>query len=484
MHRADPAEPTAAEDLTVSRFLPRARRLIAATRRRYRGWRGALLVLIALAVIGLANTVTDDSTDTLLIGGLILGAMAAVALIGSLGGGGGPESPRPGAAPVHARPRQEPSPLASGAPVPEPRVAIVVTAHNESSLLADCLRSLLRQTTDAWECVVMDDKSTDDTLDVARSVAGNDPRFRIYANDRNVGQGPQRNAGVSLTSAPFVAFLDGDDFLFAEAIASRLAALESSDHGALGGIFCNWVEVGHSAEADVLTPSRRRRPRVTWFKGMSTEGVPFISTAPMLRRSAFVAVGGFRPLRVAQDVDLWQRLLRRGFFFDSVKEVGVAYRQRTVSTVHRSSLDSARSIAGMVADAASPLAPGEGVGPFVFREPFHVYPPRLMFVRRMVRAMAFDLAAGRDPSAALDQVTAEFEPHMEWTLDLESLIASVSRLATLASAQPAPANHEAMTSALAPLIARSREIAEQWQAAEPEMAMDVGATERGIADSR
>ena len=200
----------------------------------------------------------------------------------------------------------------------------------------------------------------------------------------------------------------------------------------------------------------------------------------MLRRDALVAVGGFRSIAVAEDVDLWQRMLRRGFFFDTVPEVGVAYRQRARSAVHRDAVESAMAIAGILRSNARALA-GEARGPFVFREPYYEYPPRMMLVRRMVRAMAFTLLTDGDVGGHLTTIRGAFEPHMEWTLNLPRLVAASARLAALAADEPAgrrAAVAGRLTEVLAPLADEARAAAGRWRSLPAEMPLEVGDVER------
>jgi glycosyltransferase involved in cell wall biosynthesis len=370
-----------------------------------------------------------------------------------------------------------------------PDVAIVVTTHNESDLVAVCLRSIQDQSWTGWECVVMDDASTDDTVAVARRAVAGDPRFRIIVSDRNSGISRQRNAGAAATTARWITFLDGDDFLYPEAIESRVTATASEDHPALGGVFCNWVEVAEDSrpgDASRKTrPSRvgwlKDRSRVTWLKGVNVEGGVFPVSAPVLLREAFAAVGGFRSVAKSEDVELWHRMLRRGFFFEGVKEVGFAYRQRSGSMLRRGAIESARMIADTVAASSDPLEADIGVGPFVFREPYFAYPPRMIFVRRLVRALAFEASAGGDLTECLREIERTFEVHMEWTLDLDRVVSSTARLAALASASPAVLQtivEQRLRDALQPLIVRSRGEAEAWRTQTPETALDTGDVRR------
>ena len=418
---------------------------------------GLLVVFALLTTDGVAAT-----------GGAIAALVAAAAIVLVLGTGASQTAPGPtseGTGPPPA--------IVVGPSDGRPLVAVVVTTHNEGRLVEQCLRSVRDQTGVAFECIVMDDDSRDDTPAIARAAIGGDPRFRIVRSNSVTGASRQRNAGVVATSAPLVTFLDGDDFLYPGSLAGRAAAV--TDHPALGGVYCDWVEV--AAQADRTGPRRGGRvSRVTWLRGTEVEGVPFIATAPMLRREAFVAVGGFRPIGVAEDVDLWQRMLRRGFYFDSVSEVGVAYRQRAQSAVHTDAVESALVIAGILRSNLQPLQ-ADARGPFVFREPYYEYPPRMMLVRRMVRAMAFAVADGAGVEEHLRTIDDFFEPHMEWTLNLSRLISSSARLAAMAADETngvRRAVEDRLTDLLAPFADAAIAEAGRWRSDPAEVPLEVG----------
>jgi glycosyltransferase involved in cell wall biosynthesis len=359
---------------------------------------------------------------------------------------------------------------ASGSATPDPDVAVIITTHGESALVAECIASVKDQTWAGWECVVMDDASSDDTVEVALAAIDGDRRFRVFSSDTRSGPELQRNAGVMATRAPLVTFLDGDDFYFPAALESRVAAMRRNPHPARAGVFCNWVEVAHDAVRHGEVPRKRRRPRVTWLKPGEVQGVPFIATAPVIDRRALLATGGFRILPVSEDVDLWQRMLRNGFYFDSVKEVGLAYRQRPASKLRESSVAAADTLAGIVARNSEPMEDPAAIGPWPLREPFYAYGPRLMRVRRLVRAAAFELAADRTPDRILDALDASFEPWMEWMLPLPRVVASTARLAALAvddDERTAARLAGTLTELVEPLSIRGRRAAVRWQEVTP-----------------
>lgn len=95
------------------------------------------------------------------------------------------------------------------------RIAVIVPCYNQGKYLSDALDSLLAQTFVDWECIVVDDGSTDNSAAVAKTYVAKDSRIR-YVYQKNAGPSAARNKGVALTSAPLIFFLDGDDIILPE----------------------------------------------------------------------------------------------------------------------------------------------------------------------------------------------------------------------------------------------------------------------------
>ena len=89
------------------------------------------------------------------------------------------------------------------------RVSVVVPTYNHARFIGDALRSVVAQTFGDWEAVVVNNFSTDDTVDVVRGIG--DPRIRLvdFANHGIIAAG--RNEGIRLATGDYVAFLDSDD---------------------------------------------------------------------------------------------------------------------------------------------------------------------------------------------------------------------------------------------------------------------------------
>jgi len=121
-----------------------------------------------------------------------------------------------------------------------PQISVIVTCFNCRDYVGDAVRSVARQTLRGFDCVIVDDASTDDSAAVVQRVLDElaDPRFRLVRLPRNVGQTGATRRGLAETQAPFVCFLDSDD-LWREDFLERHLAAHLNDSYAVGFTACN-----------------------------------------------------------------------------------------------------------------------------------------------------------------------------------------------------------------------------------------------------
>lgn len=121
-----------------------------------------------------------------------------------------------------------------------PKTSVVVTCYNCRDYIGDAIRSVARQTLRDFECVIVDDASTDDSAEVVRQLLDElaDPRFSFIRLDRNVGQTGATRRGLAATKATFVCFLDSDD-LWNDDFLERHLAAHLNETYAVGFTACN-----------------------------------------------------------------------------------------------------------------------------------------------------------------------------------------------------------------------------------------------------
>ena len=121
---------------------------------------------------------------------------------------------------------------------PGPKVSIVIPTRNRRALLAQTLRSVLAQSYDNWEAIVVDDRSTDGTDEMMAQMCAVDSRlFFLTRASNNPGANSCRNEGFAASRGEFVIFLDSDDFLAADCVRNRVREMKrhpNLDFGVFG----------------------------------------------------------------------------------------------------------------------------------------------------------------------------------------------------------------------------------------------------------
>ncbi|SEW51976.1 glycosyltransferase family 2 protein [Chitinophaga arvensicola] len=102
--------------------------------------------------------------------------------------------------------------------MPEPLVSIIVPVYNLAPYLPACIDSLLQQTYAPLEIILINDASTDSSLEVLQNYQQQHPRLQVYSQP-NAGPGPARNNGIDRATGEYIVFLDGDDWFAPETVA-------------------------------------------------------------------------------------------------------------------------------------------------------------------------------------------------------------------------------------------------------------------------
>ena len=108
-----------------------------------------------------------------------------------------------------------------------PEISIVVPLYNAEKYIAECIDSILEQTFEDFELIIVDDKSTDRSLEIVRNYR--DPRIKIYQQIKNSGESSSRNFGLTVSSGKYVYFMDDDDFILPKCLETFFAAMEESN---------------------------------------------------------------------------------------------------------------------------------------------------------------------------------------------------------------------------------------------------------------
>ena len=199
-----------------------------------------------------------------------------------------------------------------------PLVSAVIVTYNKADVLADSIRSVLRQTYRPIEILIVDDGSTDRTAEVVRSF-GNQVR---YLPKENGGTGSARNLGIRESRGEYVAFLDGDDLWLPRKLEIQMETFRKEPD--LAAVQCSAYCVDNRLE---VLEARACHPRQdTLWDFLMFRNLPAFASCVVIPKKILDRIGGFgTDLVILSDWDMVCRLARAGTL-RSVPDFLVLYR--------------------------------------------------------------------------------------------------------------------------------------------------------------
>jgi len=195
----------------------------------------------------------------------------------------------------------------------EPLVSVLMTVFNREKYIAEAIESVLASTYANFELIVVDDCSTDKSVEIAQSYASKDSRVSLYINENNVGDYPNRNKAAAYAKGKYVKYLDSDDAIFDWGLAYCVEQMEKHPGAALGTLCFEEKKDGVYTSATIIEEH--------FFK---QELLNIGPSATIFRRDAFEKMGYFDvQFGIASDVYVNVKLaaiypvvmLSREFFF-------------------------------------------------------------------------------------------------------------------------------------------------------------------------
>jgi glycosyltransferase involved in cell wall biosynthesis len=206
-----------------------------------------------------------------------------------------------------------------------PRTSILLPVFNAVETLPTCLRSIQRQTDPDWECIVVDDGSSDRGIDVAREFAATDARFQPFVRPHR-GLVPTLLDGVERCRGRFVARMDADDWMHRDRIAAQSAVLDGDS--ALAAVGCRVRLFPRSALRDGMRAYEHWLNTIDSPQSIRAEAFvecPIAHPTLMIRREILIA-HPYRDCGWAEDYDLVLRLLAADCKLDVVPRRLLAWR--------------------------------------------------------------------------------------------------------------------------------------------------------------
>ncbi len=206
-----------------------------------------------------------------------------------------------------------------------PKVSVIIPAYNAMAYLPETLESLLKQTYQDYEVVLVNDGSQDNLLTWSQTLT--DSRIKVISQD-NQGLAGARNTGIRCATGDYLAFLDADDLWAPTKLEKQVSLLDQNPEV---GLVYTWVE---SINAQGKSTGRvfKHQNRGKIWTVLATHNIIECGSNAIVRQTCFKTCGTFDPsLRsYVEDWDMWLRIAQ-DYEFDVVPEPLVFYRQHTGS---------------------------------------------------------------------------------------------------------------------------------------------------------
>ncbi len=206
-------------------------------------------------------------------------------------------------------------------------ISIIIPVHNSDRYLVETLNSILAQEYQKWECIIVDDGSTDGSNNIAKGFVSQDNRFSYHYQD-NAGPSSARNAGLALSNGEYIQFLDADDVLapnrFTELIPLYVNASQNI-------VLYSSMTIGNHQDIQKLTSPSRKSGSTTDldFDGMYRQfglEVLFVPGCVLFSRKSLQNVEWNEQLNHSEDWDLYLQVTANGFLFRHVNKALTIYR--------------------------------------------------------------------------------------------------------------------------------------------------------------
>jgi glycosyltransferase involved in cell wall biosynthesis len=182
-----------------------------------------------------------------------------------------------------------------------PLVSVLMTSYNREKYIAEAIESVLCSTYRNFELIIVDDRSKDSTVEIARNYAAKDQRVKVHINEKNLGDYPNRNKAASYATGKYLKYVDADDLIYPWGLELLVQMMEQFPDSGWG--LCSLEQDAKRIFPFELSP--KEAYEYNYF------GPGLFLKAPLssiIKREAFESSGGFAPLRMVGDCEMWHRL--------------------------------------------------------------------------------------------------------------------------------------------------------------------------------
>lgn len=208
-------------------------------------------------------------------------------------------------------------------------VSIITPTYNSEKFISETIRSVQNQTYENWEMIIVDDGSTDQTVDIIETIQKNEKRIQLIESEKNFGPAVSRNKGIEQAGGKFLTFIDADDIWFPDFIENSMRTIQKTE---IPFVFSSYRRTNEDLKfvyADFIVPKR-----VTYTDILKTNSISCLT--------AFINIEilgkKYMPeIYKRQDMGLWLQYLKVIPFAYGIQKPQAIYRIRKKSLSRKKS---------------------------------------------------------------------------------------------------------------------------------------------------
>ena len=214
-----------------------------------------------------------------------------------------------------------------------PKVTVLMPVYNREKYLREAIDSILSQTFTDFEFLIVDDGSTDNSLEIINSYS--DSRIRLIRNSANLGISKSLNIGLSESLGDYVARMDSDDISLPNRLQEQIEFLNQNPDITVLGSHMNFIDMhGQNLEHLNYLPSYSLSHQEIVYAMLYS--IPFAHPSVIFKRLEVLKIGGYRLLKEwesvsTEDYDLWLRVAARNYELANLSEFLMHYRNHPKS---------------------------------------------------------------------------------------------------------------------------------------------------------
>ncbi|AXT20754.1 glycosyltransferase [Flavobacteriaceae bacterium AU392] len=213
-------------------------------------------------------------------------------------------------------------------------ISILIPIYNRSHLIIETLQSIKKQIYENWECIIVDDGSTDNTIDICNDYTSDDSRFQIFSRPSHLKKGPSscRNFAFSKALGDYIQFFDSDDVMHPEHLLKKRNAIDTADF-----VVCKLQEFDNEFNSNLFL--KDKTPDIEYSENVFEDFVsgvfPMMMVAPLWKKSV---LKNYMPIRedlhILEDHELFARALFNKKEYKIINEPLIYYRVGAFSSTN------------------------------------------------------------------------------------------------------------------------------------------------------